>query len=187
MRAAFPTPSARRLRTARAGFTLVEILIAMTLSALALTVTASGLLALGKGSESLLNYSEMNTESRAALELLGRHLRSTQDVSAASATGFVITRLDSAGQPQDLRYNYEADKGTLTVTDLATGDAEILLRDVSSLTLAYYTLQQAPTSNALEVKHVQLEAELERQVLSVANRNYIISARFMLRNRRVSN
>ncbi len=41
--------------------------------------------------------------------------------------------------------------------------------------------------NPLETKHIQLEAKLQRNVLGITNTNYIISARFMMRNKDVTN
>jgi len=172
------------------------MLIAMTLAALVLAGTTSAIMALVKGSQSLVNYSEMNTESRFALENLGRNLRSANSVKAVANDGFRITRVRSDGTQEDLRYDYDAQARTLSLSNLTSGENRVLLHDVNSPHAAiYYKLKPTygtgaaaePTSNPLEVKHVQLEAELRRDVLNLANRNYIISARFMLRNHRVSN
>ena len=43
------------------------------------------------------------------------------------------------------------------------------------------------TTATISVKEVQIEGILERTSLSVSNTNHIISARFMMRNRAVSN
>jgi len=191
-----PHRSRRRLSLhSSRGFTLTEMLIAMTLAALVLARTTGAIMALVKGSQSLVNYSEMNTESRFALENLGRNLRSANSVKAVANDGFRITRVRSDGTQEDLRYDYDAQARTLALSNLTSGENRVLLHDVNSLTLNYYKLRSSsgagaaaePTSSPLEVKHVQLEAELRRDVLNLANRNYIISARFMLRNHRVSN
>lgn len=172
-------------KLANRGFSLAELLIATAIAAMILTVAASTVVTLAKGSRSLMNYTEMNTQSRHALDNLGLYLRSASDVHTATSTRLVIDRIDHAGNTEKIAYDYDPDARTLTMT--RGGLARIILTDVDSLSFNYFTLRQAPTLNPLEVKHVQLEAELTRDVLSLTNHNYIISARFMLRNRRVSN
>lgn len=175
-------PSAER----KAGFTLPELLVAMAIAAMLLATATSLIMTMIKGSQSLVNYSEMNMESRHALERLGRHVRSAQDVGLnTTSTLLVMTCIDDWDNPYTITYKYDAGAATLTETIGST--SEIILRDVSSLTFDYYTLRHVKTVKPIEIKHVQLEAELLREVLDQNNRNYIISAQFMMRNRRVSN
>lgn len=186
-RTILPLSPARLTARHTRGFTLPEMMISIVLMAIVLSMTASAVLALAKGSQSLVNYSEMNTESRFALENLGRHLRSASDVISVSETTFQIKRVNGSGATEEIQYVHNPSTRTFTMNNLSTGETDVLLNDVNSLTLNYYTLRQDPTTAPLEVKHIQLEAELTRDVLTLTNRNYIISARFMLRNRRVSN
>lgn len=174
-----------RFRRHRGAFTLPEVLMAMALAAILLTVSASALIGLAKGSESLINYAEMNSQSRHALDRLGGLLRSASDVAKATDDTFEFDRLTEDGTSEHVILALDRSTGVLKAT--VGGVESILLRDVNSLDFNYFTLRQDPTTNPLEVKHVQLEAELTRNVLTLTNRNYIISARFMLRNHRVSN
>jgi prepilin-type N-terminal cleavage/methylation domain-containing protein len=169
----------------RHGFTLPEVLIVTLLAALLLGVSATAVITLAKGSESLINYAEMNTQSRHALDTLGGLLRSASEVDAARGDYFEFDRLKEDGSEEHviLRFN-SADK---TLEASVGGTTRTLLRDVNTMAFNYFTFRQDSTSNPLEVKHVQLEAELTREVLTLTNRNYIISARYMLRNHRVNN
>lgn len=164
----------------------MEMLMATVLATLVLAIAASATLALAKGSQSLINYSEMNTESRFALENLGRNIRSANSVVTVNASEVRFTRITGDGSVEEIQYVYDQDAETLTYRNVTTDESKVLLHDINTLTLNFYTLRHNTTTNPIEVKHIQLEAELRREVLNLVNRNYIISARFMLRNHRVS-
>ena len=172
------------------GFTLPEMMFAVLIGSIGLSIAAGSIIALAKGSESLINYTEMNTESRQTLQLLGRQLRSTTEVVSASSTSLTVDCIESDGSLTRYAYVYSSANKTLTMTSTpASGPTltDVLLNDINYLTFDYYTLRHDATTTPLEIKHVQLEAELMRTVLVQTNRNHIISARFMLRNKRVSN
>jgi len=169
----------------RKGFTLPEMMVATALSAILLTVVTATIMTMLKGSESLINYTEMNTQTRHTLDVLGRNLRSVNNVLSATSSELKVTRINDMGVSEEVTYTY--DSGAQTLSLRQGGTTQVILRDINTLDFTYYTLRHAVTVNPLEVKHVQLEAELLRRVLRLSNRNYIISARFMLRNRTVSN
>ena len=183
-------------KQAKKGFTLPEMMITLTISAIVLTSAYATLASLAKGSRSMINFSEMNTTSRFALEMFGRDARMARDVEVSTPSRVRLER-EIDGTTYDVEYVYDAQAGTFRRTiynndtnTIATGVARpdrVLIYDVSDLNLNYYTLRHAVTDRPIEVKHVQLEAVLERQVISLTNTNYIISARFMMRNKDVSN
>lgn len=162
-------------------------MISVVLAGIILGIATSGVLTLATGSQSLINYSEMNTQSRHALENLGRNLRSADSVLVATENELRITRVTSSGAPEEVQYLRDTTNDILTFNNLTTGESTVLLRDINTFTFNYYTLRHNPTTIPLEVKHVQMESELRRRVINQFNRNYIISAQFMLRNRTVSN
>lgn len=199
------TEKSRMTHTHRSnsGFTLAEFMVAMTISMFVLASSYATVFSLAKGSKSMINFSEMNNQTRFAVELFGRDSRMAEDVTVANAT--TLTTLNSiwnsstnAYRDYRVTYKYYPAAGTFkrTVVDVLTGgtvEDRILLYDVQDLKFTYYSLmnQADPlttleTNRLLEIKHVQIEAELQRKVLNVTNTNYIISARFMLRNKDVS-
>lgn len=177
--------SRRRSRLGcRKGMTLVEVLITLTLSGLVLAASTGSLLFLAKTTKGLGNYQEMNMASRFTLEDFGSDARMTMDVNSATSSSVSLEVYDSTGGVSTVVYTYDATAGTFSRT--VGGTTKVLLKDVSSLNLVYYNLHGDSTTTALEVKEIQLQAEMRRDVLSISNTNEIISARFMMRNRSVS-
>ncbi|NDV62957.1 prepilin-type N-terminal cleavage/methylation domain-containing protein [Puniceicoccales bacterium CK1056] len=187
----------------KAGFSLAELVIAMTIASFVLTASYATVISLAKGSQSMINFSEMNNQTRYAIEVFGRDSRMASNVIAAETTTFTSRNslwdeTTKAYRDYEVTYKFISSAGTFkrTVYDVASGalvEDRILLYDVQDLKFTYYSLinQSNPlvspeTTRLLEIKHVQVEAELQREVLNVTNTNYIISARFMLRNKDVS-
>jgi len=185
----------------RKGFTLAEMLMAMTISSFILAGAYASIISLAKGSESLINYTEMNNQCRYALELFSRDMRMAADVLQHDFNkgSLVIERVQPDGSSIFIRYHYIDDSGTgghfkreewsvypgNPSFDLLKDD--VLMFDVEALELRYYRFNRDVVAlNPLEVKHVEIEAELQRDVLGIVNTNYIVSARFMMRNKDVT-
>ncbi|MDQ8186109.1 prepilin-type N-terminal cleavage/methylation domain-containing protein [Pelagicoccus sp. SDUM812002] len=172
----------------RRAFTLVEVLVTVSLCGLVLAISTGSLLFLAKTTKGLGNYQDMNMASRFTLEDFGSDARMTVDVNSATATRVSLDVYDSTGGISTVVYAFDAVTGTFSRT--AGGKTDIILKDVKSLELVYYNLYGVKDSdgtiNPIEVKEIQLQAEMQRNVLSINNTNEIISARFMMRNRSVS-
>src|SRR4051812_11073318 len=67
---------------ARRGFTLVEVMISVSLAALLLLAAMTSFLFTLRGERSLANYSELNARARQMLEKMGRDFRMAGDVPA---------------------------------------------------------------------------------------------------------
>jgi len=192
----------------KAGFSLAEVVMAVSISAFVLTSAYAAIISLAKGTESLVNYAEMNGNSRTTLEIFGRDARATRDVYNYDTNRFTLLRKTWNGSDyvdRFVTYFYVPEAGTFSRVERRSsivkgervpGDEvkrEILLYDVEDLKLSYFRLHDPeivefdPVARTIpEVKHVQLEAKLVRNVLNAKNTNYIISARFMMRNKYVS-
>ena len=199
-------------QSAKKGFSLAEVVVAVTISAFVLTSSYAAIISLAKGSESMTNYTEMNSKSRFTLETFGRDMRMAKAVkdfnpnNADHNTRITILRdvWDNATSDYIERYitdEYLPSAGVFqrvvnAVAVAANGSQsigsevkrEILLFDVINLDIQYFNLVNNTNANvsALSVKHVQISATLQRSVLGFKNTNYIISARFMMRNKRVA-
>ncbi len=184
------------------GFSLVEVMVAMSLSTLLLASAYATLFSLAKGSESMVNFTEMNSQSRYALELFARDMRMASDVlqDDFSAHSVVVNRRRADGNNQIVRYAFIPASNNMEghfrrqewdSKDDYPGNPSadrVLLYDVDELSMNYYRYNRDELAlNPLETKHIQLEAKLQRNVLGITNTNYIISARFMMRNKDVTN
>jgi prepilin-type N-terminal cleavage/methylation domain-containing protein len=188
----------------RAGFTMVEVLMALSISMFLLASAYATVFSLAKGSESMVNFSEMNTQSRTALELFGRDMRMANDVRQEdwNEQSIVIRQRLRDNTFRDVRYAFIPGAGsskghfrrelwseyTPDDPDNFLIEERVLLYDVDWLNMNYYRYVRSETAlSPLETKHIQLEAKLQRNVLGLSNTNYIISARFMMRNKDVTN
>lgn len=193
----------------KAGFSLVEVMITMTISVFILASSYACILSLAKGSESMINFTEMNTQTRHALEIFARDARMCENVYEFTdkkvsilrdvwnpATNSYVSRyiiyeqIPEAGTFIRSEHRASLVKGELVPSTLI--ERETLLFDLEEMNFYYYRLVDPDIPNydpiartKLEVKHVQMEAKLKRSVLNLDNTNYIISARFMMRNKDV--
>lgn len=184
----------KRLR--EGGFTLVEVLIAATLSTFVLAGVLSAFVFLGRTGFRASGYSEMEAEVRRGLEQFAQDTRSATDVRWNSAQSLTLTVNGSA-----VTYAYDATAGSATYQafyrmtgDAATGPRTVLIRGVGSdFTFRRYKLDQSgSTNNAAqndsETKLLQVSLRASRgSVATVGATQSAISARYLLRNKRVAN
>lgn len=193
----------------RRGFTLVELLVAVSLSVTLLAVIYSTFLVLAKGAVGVGNYSEMSQQSRIALDVFSNDARAANGLIVASkaqdggnvvsTSGLTFTYpdyLDSGGAQTEVAYVYTApsggDSGFLTRAETYSGTttSRVVLQDMNSFKLKFFQAPGASFSATAGpvasvdswAKSIQLDAELKRKVVTTDNTDYIISARFMMRN-----
>lgn len=171
--------------TSRKGFSLVEVMVATSLGMLVAGAIFSSFLFVARSSVSIINYAEMNSESRSGLEIFGRDIRSARAISSGfSTTGFTITRFDG----NTVRYVYRStDTAKPLVRISSSGDETVIMEGVEDLNFFYYNLQGMEATVPLEVKQIQLQLKLIRKTISLDNTDRVVSARFILRNKKVSN
>jgi prepilin-type N-terminal cleavage/methylation domain-containing protein len=188
-------------RRTRRGFTLVEVIIASTISALALVGTLSAFLYLGKAGFHSSNYSQMEAESRRALEIFAEEARMANGITWNSNRS--VTLQVPTGSSANYLVTFAWDNGTSGATAgcfyrtlgdaAATNPRMILVRGVEALEFRRFKLEQPgvadnTASNNLETKQLQLTLRAFRRGMTVAEAsNSVLSARFILRNKRVSN
>jgi prepilin-type N-terminal cleavage/methylation domain-containing protein len=193
----------------RSGFSLVEVMVALTISTFILASAYATLISLAKGSESMINYTEMNSQARRALEIFGRDSRMADGVHTFKDTQFILRRKmwdrnDNRYETRFVEYVFEPSaesfsrivydsmiKNGKEVPDFSDiREERILVFWMKSLNFDYYKLVDTGTNNeaktTLEVKHVRLKAQIQTNVLNLINTDDIISARFMMRNKNVS-
>lgn len=195
------TPRAKSRLPATPAFTLLEVMIAAALSTLVLAGVMSSFLLITRTSFASNSYSQMEAEARRALEVLGQDARNARDIHWNSGQSVTLTLSTPTGDIQTT-YAYDAtpNSPTLGCFYRVAGDAtsvaprEVLARDVAAdFTFRRYKLEQPgvpsnAATNDMETKQLQLAMRSVRaRATTVATSNAVLSASFILRNKRVTN
>ncbi len=203
-----PKPSAPERRSARSlrrrAFTLVEVLVATTLGGVLLAAVLSSFLFLGRTGYAIQNYADMEAQARNAMETFALDVRMAYDVTwtVVNNRPTAVTVVTMQGNTRiPYTYTYNASAGTFTrqrtgsspgpVTTLITG---IKPNSAVDFFTAYKIDTQkinfattSTTAAGLMTKQIQisLEAQRTRSTLA-ATTNKVVSARFVLRNKKVT-
>jgi prepilin-type N-terminal cleavage/methylation domain-containing protein len=188
------TPSASRAPIR--GFTLVEVLIAATLSAFVLAGVLSSFLFISRTSFRASAYSEMESEVRRGLETIARDIRNASDVHWNSAQSVTLT---VNGAPVTYAYDGSAASATYRSFYRLPGDAgstqprAVLIRSLDpDFTFRRYKVVQpgindnTATTDA-ETKQLQLVLRTRRTNLATTGASQaVVSSRYVLRNKPVA-
>ncbi|MCZ6672045.1 MAG: prepilin-type N-terminal cleavage/methylation domain-containing protein [Verrucomicrobia bacterium] len=180
------TDQSRNRKARRGGFTLVEMMITMGLLTMIIAIGLSAVTFISQSSTSLTNYTMMSKNSRNALEEIARDLRMGYNINSATSTKLDFNIFGKAGTTQRIVYEYTANDKTLTRKE-DTFPVEIVLENLTNFQFNYFNLRREATTAPISIKEVQMEGIMKRRSLAITNTNYVISARFMMRNRAVSN
>lgn len=166
---------------AGAGFSLVELMISLTLVMLLTLALLTSYLFIARGDRSLQNYGEMNAQARKLLELLGQDLRAATDVTnfTGSSLSLTVPTNTSATTTQDVTWDYNSVTGVVTRQD-DSGTAT-LARDVETFAFYYANGNNVTTTSLVEVKQVQLSLRMLRLVALSITSEYVISAQYTMR------
>lgn len=188
-------PAAPRLpragRSLRRGFTLVEVLVATALSSGVLAAVLSTFLFLGRSGANIQNYAAMEAQARTALEQFAEDTRQASSVTWVSSTSLMLTV-----NTQLVTYTYNSTAAEFT-RQVGTGTATALLGGLTTFSFKAYTITTTEitdfsstaaraTANR-NTKQIQISLSARRKdTTSVAATNTVLSARFILRNKRVT-
>lgn len=167
------------------GFTLTEIMVAMSLGLMISAAVLSSFGFIGRSSLGIAHYSTMNSESRNGLELFARDVRMAQDISGFSETGLTLHIPVGSGGTSPVIYRYNSEAKTFERED-AAGEIENLMRHVEEFVFRRFTVLQEEATNNLGTKQIQLQLRMVRPVLQRETSDKVISARYIMRNKRVS-
>jgi Tfp pilus assembly protein PilW len=188
------TPSLTRkpVRTSRhAAFTLVEIMVGAALASFVLAGVLSAFLFLGRSGANLRNYSDMETQSRQALE------RFAEDVRQASAITWTSSRnITLAVNSAAIGYYYDTSTQTFyrststgttaLITGIRSGSFVFKPYNVAGALLPLATSTDLAAAGS-STKQLQISLEAARTTATVASAtNLVLSARYILRNKIVT-
>jgi Tfp pilus assembly protein PilW len=171
------------------GFTLVEIMVSVTLLSLVMLAMIPTFSVFSKSIAGLGNYASMSRDSRGGLEMISRDFHGAESLSSASSSR-VTMRLPADAGGDAVTYAYSSANKTFTRTVTppgGTASSETLFEDVEQFSMLFYNkLGVDVTSSASilsQAKSVQINAKLVKKVITKDNTDYIISARFLMRNK----
>jgi len=128
----------------RAGFTLVELLVGVTLSGMVMAAVLSSYIFLARNFARLSNQQVLGAEARRTLTYFSRDVQAATGISGTpSATSVTLTLPTSSGTTT-VAYAYDSAAGTFTRTP-AGGTALILTH--------YITDNDASTTNDLTIRY----------------------------------
>ena len=195
------TTSTNTNRQPHRAFTLVELMFSMTILMIALGSITGTFMVFARSSASVGEYVDMSSESRKALELFSRDVRAADGIAVIGVTssngvvytdqGLNLTFPDYYGD-RSVRYSYNSTSGILrrienyegteSESNLLTGMQQFKIQLFQAPGDDFESISGPVASVNEWAKSLQLDAELIRTVMTLDNTDYIISARFMMRN-----
>lgn len=169
--------------TRRRAFTLVEFMISLAVGSLIfLAVGVLGIYA-GRTFAGLVNYAELDANSRNALDYLTRDVRGVKRL--ASSTSTTLTFVESDGT--QLQYVYSPDAKTLT--RIEGTKSKVLLTGCDSLSFSIYqrnpiagTYNQFPAGSASTAKLINVTWSCSRDILGTKmNTENVQTAKVVIR------
>jgi prepilin-type N-terminal cleavage/methylation domain-containing protein len=172
----------------RQGMTLVELIVATSLSAALLSAVMGTFIAIGKSSIRLAAYSDMEQSTSRGLEQLGRELRMTQSITTPSGSPITQVNLgipNAAGTITPVEYRLNSATRTLVRTVGTTRTTLIGDIQAGSFGFLRYDLAGAAATNDFGTNQIQISMTIAPSTsgLVAATTKRVVSARFVLRNR----
>ena len=187
-------------RSVRA-FTLSEVMVASGLGVFVLAAILSSFLFIGRSGFGMQSYTRLESETRRGLEMFATDARMASDIHWNNSQSITLTLPTSTSATVLATYAYDSDATSpsngcfyrLTGDASSTAPRQILVHAVApDFAFQRYKLDATgaatTAANDLETKQVQLTLHARLAGVTVATAmNSAISARYILRNKRVSN
>jgi Tfp pilus assembly protein PilW len=165
------------------GLTLVQVMVGTAIGSVVLAAVASLSIFAGRSFAALGNYSDLDAQSRKALDRMTREIRQASRLKSSSTNQLIFVDADGA----DLSYVY--DPGARTLTRVKGGQAEVFLKECDQLEFSIYqrnpingSYDVYPTASAATCKLVQLTWVCSRTILGARmNTESVQSAKVVIR------
>jgi prepilin-type N-terminal cleavage/methylation domain-containing protein len=122
------------------GFTLVEMMVATSISVFALTTVMVSFVFMSRAFNAIGAYTDLDNQSRYTLDVMSHDIRQAGHLTNWTSTGLWFTNLDG----NILEYSFNTNTGVLTYTNGTTGNYGILLSNCVSLSFSIF--QRTPTN-----------------------------------------
>lgn len=195
-------PRIDRRRARPAGFSLTEVIIAATLTGFVLAGVLSAFVFIGRSGFRASNLSELENEARRGLEVFAEDARLASDIhwNSAQSITFTVPTGDATSAQVTYAYDPASQGDTAGAFYRLPGDASsaqprrVLIHGLDpDFAFKRYKLEQPgvadnTAASDLETKQIQLVLRARRTSLVTAGASQsVVSARYILRNKRVSN
>jgi Tfp pilus assembly protein PilW len=172
------------------GFTLGEVLIATTLSAIIMAAILSSFLMMGRSGANAANYVTMERQARIGLERFGEDARMAKSLTTVSSSQIKFVIPHSADNGTDeVYYTYSSANKTFSRLgpDPVTGTANtttVLIQDVQNCEFKKWLLGTiGPATGDANTDQIQIRLTVQKtSITAVKTTNLVVSARYMLRN-----
>jgi prepilin-type N-terminal cleavage/methylation domain-containing protein len=178
------------------GFTLVELLVGLSLALTVSTAVLSSYLFMAKNLGRSLNQQTLEVEGRRAVSYLIQDVRLSSGVSGTPSASAVTFTIASGATTTTVAYSYDSSTGKLTRTP-SGGSAIVLVSNLTELYFRYYDEAGVAYDNGSKPYTTQTTymAGLKQVSLTFASRtgsalngtqtpaNYFATPRLLLRNR----
>lgn len=196
------TPRTDSQAKRRAGFSLVEVMVATGISTLVLTGVLSAFLFIGKAGFNTSSYSEMEAQLRRGLDTFANDARMAKDITWNSSRSITLYLPNASNGSTQVTYTYDNSTTGATAgcfyrvlgAASSTLPRRVLVRNVASdFSFARYKLDLNGVTdntavNDLETKLIQINLRVARSGATAGTTSQTSrSARYLLRNKRVTN
>ena len=169
----------------RKGFTLTELIIALTLTVLLSGALFSAFGFVMRSSFAIANYADMTSDGRRGLEVFARDVREARDLVAFSETSLTLYLARPGETPFEVAYRYNPNAETFEREE--GGETRVLMSAVQDdFRFSRFNILQEPTNNNLETKQIHLNLSMLKRVIAQDTSEKVISARYIMRNKHVA-
>lgn len=187
-----PTSPVRveRSRAARRAFTLVELLVALSISGLVLAGVLAAAIQIMRSGVRVTQYAEMDTQVRRAFEQLAVDLKAASAFTYNAANDITVSVAESDGTTSLFTYAWNSTTKVFYrvagADSAATSGRLQLMTGVSALTFSRLTTAGAAATTDNSTKRLGLAVSLVRSASGAARATATVANTYTLRNKPVS-
>jgi Tfp pilus assembly protein PilW len=169
----------------RAGFTLVELIVGVSLAFIVMAGILAAYLFLGRNLTRMVNLQQQEVKNRRVLQQFTTDVSSAIQFTTATDTQIVLS-VQTAGSPATVTYTYAVGAGsTGTLARMDAAGTMTLLTGLSSFDFNFYTETGASTTNLPSIKSAEFSytSSLGTATTGTQASYTTVSARVLLRNK----
>jgi prepilin-type N-terminal cleavage/methylation domain-containing protein len=176
-------------RKRRNGFTLVELLVAVAIASMVLTVAMALYIYSARSFAALANYADLDSYSRNTLDVITQEIRQADRLVSGDSQSMTFQFTDPLVPGSSWQVTYIYSPTARTLSRIRGASREVLLRECDFLNFAYFqrnpisgTYDQYPTAVPATCKLVQMSWICSRSIMQQSvNTESVQSAKVVIR------